>query len=344
MGLEMILKEKMAQYRAALQAEMRQLLHADSSERPDLFYGMMQYQMGWVDETFAPHIVYAGKQIRPILTLLTCEASGGDWHKALPAAASIEILHNFSLVHDDIEDGSPTRRGRATVWKVWGEAQAINVGDAMYATAQLAMTRLFERGVSADVVVTAVRRLSETCLALTQGQCADMQFETQENVTTDDYLSMIHGKTAVLIGLACELGALIGGADAATVEHYARYGRELGLAFQVIDDILGVWGDEGVIGKSAESDILTKKKTLPILYGLAHSHDLQKHFQQDATIANFVTDAVHHLDVSGARGFAEAAASRYSSEAIGHLQAASPQGEAAIALDQLTTMLLGRDS
>ncbi len=338
----MILKEKMTTYQAALEAEMRTLFHADGSEMPEPFYGMMQYHMGWVDAGFAPDSVYAGKQIRPILTLLTCAAAGGDWRKALPAAASLEIMHNFSLVHDDIEDGSPTRRGRETVWKVWGNAQAINVGDAMFATAQLAMTRLIDVGVSAEIVVTALRRLNETCIELTQGQCADMQFETRDDVTTDEYLAMIRGKTAVLIGLACELGALIAGADATTVSHYARYGIELGLAFQVIDDILGVWGDEGKIGKSAESDILTKKKTLPILYGLAHSPALQSHFEQSANTPNFVADAVKHLDSAGAKAFAEATASRYSEEAIGHLQAAQPQGDAASALDELTVLLLRR--
>jgi geranylgeranyl diphosphate synthase type I len=323
---------------------MRELFQANGSARPAPFYGMMQYHMGWVDASFEPEAVYAGKQIRPILTLLICEAAGGNWRQALPAAASIEILHNFSLVHDDIEDSSPTRRGRATVWKIWGEAQAINVGDAMYATAQLAMTRLFDAGVSAENVVTALRRLNETCIELTQGQCADMQFERREAVTTAEYMAMIRGKTAVLIGLACELGALIAGADAATVAHYARYGLDLGLAFQVIDDILGVWGDEGTIGKSAESDILTKKKTLPILYGLEHSRDLQNHFQQAATTPEFVANAVSYLDNAGARSFAEALASRYSEAAIGHLLAAQPRGEAASALNQLTALLLSRES
>lgn len=340
----MILKEKMKIYQTALEAEMRKMLQADGTEKPDPFYGMMQYHMGWVDASFAPEVVYAGKQIRPILTLLICEAAGGDWQKALPAAASLEILHNFSLVHDDIEDGSPTRRGRATVWQVWGLEQGINTGDAMFATAQLAMTRLFEVGVSAEIVVTAMRRLNETCIELTQGQHADILFESRDDVTTDEYMAMIRGKTAVLIGLACELGALIAGADVAKVAHYARYGLDLGLAFQVIDDILGVWGDEGKIGKSAESDILTKKKTLPILYGLEHSSNLQAHFRQDATLANFVADAVAHLDTADARSFSEAAASRYSESAIGHLRAAQPMGEAAAALDELTAMLLSRQS
>lgn len=340
----MILEDKITVYQTALQQEMRMMFRADSVERPDLFYGMMQYHMGWVDADFTPEQVYAGKQIRPILTLLTCAAAGGDWHDALPAAASIEILHNFSLVHDDIEDGSPTRRGRKTVWKIWGIEQAINAGDAMYATAQLAMARLVEVGVSAEIAITAMRRLNETCIELTQGQCADMQFERRDDVTTDQYMAMIRGKTAVLIGLACELGALIAGADTATVTHYARYGLELGLAFQVIDDILGVWGDEGVIGKSAESDILTKKKTLPILYGLERSQNLQTHFQQDATSENFVANAVAYLNSAGAKAFAEATASRYSESAIGHLHAAQPQGDAATALRELTAMLLSRQA
>jgi geranylgeranyl diphosphate synthase type I len=325
----------------ALEGEMRAVLHADGPQ-PDLFYGMLQYHMGWLDADLQPANVNSGKRIRPIMCLLACQAAGGDWRQALPAAAAIELLHNFSLIHDDVEDNSPTRRGRETVWKIWGIEQAINSGDAMFALAHLALVRLVERGVDAAVVVQALRRFDETCVALTKGQHADMDFETRDQVSVDEYLAMITGKTAVLISLSAELGALIAGADAATIDHYAQFGRSLGLAFQVIDDILGIWGDEARTGKSAATDINTKKKTLPVLYGLAHSEALVQLYGQDVD-EGFVATAVTLLNQSGARDYARDKAAAYSKNALAHLKAAETSGPAAAALQQLANMLLQRD-
>ena len=339
----MILKQKMDLFRVAITEEMQRVFQSNGAS-PDGFLGMMHYHMGWVDDQFQPKLSYTGKMIRPILTLLCCEAAGGDWQQALPAAASIQIIHDFSLVHDDIEDSSPTRRGRPTVWQIWGEPQAINTGDAMFSTAQLAMINLAQRGVDPTIVVQAARRLNETCLALTRGQWMDMSFEIRDDVTVDEYMTMIEGKTSVLIALACELGALIAGADGETVAHYAEFGLKLGLAFQVIDDILGIWGDEEQIGKSSESDIMTKKKTLPVLYGLANSADLQTHYELDSAETDFVTTTISLLNAVDARAYSEAAASQHSETSLGHLSAANPTGDSAEALYQLANMLLQRQS
>jgi geranylgeranyl diphosphate synthase, type I len=325
----------------ALEAEMRAVLQADGPP-PAPFYGMLQYHMGWLDADLQPANVNSGKRIRPIMCLLACQAAGGNWQQALPAAAAIELLHNFSLIHDDVEDNSPTRRGRDTVWKIWGVEQAINSGDAMFALAHLAMVRLADRGVAAPVIVQALRRFDETCLALTQGQHADMDFEARDQVSVDEYLGMITGKTAVLIALSAELGALIAGADAATIEHYAQFGRSLGLAFQVIDDILGIWGDEARTGKSVATDITTKKKTLPVLYGLEKSAELRELYTQDVN-EGFVETAVTLLNQSGAREYARDKAAAYSQSALGHLEATEAGGTAATALQQLANMLLQRD-
>lgn len=329
-------------YSKAVSAEMRSVLQADAT--PDELHSMMHYHMGWVDQTFTPNVVPSGKMIRPALLLMACEAAGGVWQDAVPAAAAIELLHNFSLIHDDIEDRSDTRRGRTTTWRIWGVPLAINVGDAMFASAQLAMTRLADKGVPSDIVVTALRRFNETCVALTQGQHADMRFETREDVLVDEYMAMIRGKTAVLVALSAELGALIAGKDGATVAHYHQFGLQTGLAFQVIDDILGIWGDEAVIGKSAESDILTKKKTLPVLYGLEKSAALRDHYTHPADSNGFVTKAVALLDAAEARSFAEAEAQRHTDSAMSHLKQANPQGDAAIAIDQLASLLLRRNA
>ncbi|MCP4427313.1 MAG: polyprenyl synthetase family protein, partial [Chloroflexi bacterium] len=263
--------------------------------------------------------------------------------QALPAAAAIELLHNFSLIHDDIEDASPTRRGRDTVWKIWGIEQGINAGDSMFAVAHLAMNYLLERDVNAAVVVQALRRFDETCVALTQGQHLDMDFEKRDKVSVAEYLQMITGKTAVLISLSAELGALIAGADPEIVNHYAQFGRNLGLAFQVIDDILGIWGDETLTGKSAATDIMTKKKTLPVLYGLAQNAELRQLYAREDVNDAFVETAVRLLDQSGAHPYAADQAAAYSQNALGSLEATEAVGPAAKALEQLANKLLKRN-
>ena len=326
----------------ALETEMRTVLHANGTP-PDALYGMMQYHMGWLDADFNPIQTNSGKRIRPLLCLLTTEAAGGSWEQALPAAAAVELLHNFSLIHDDIEDGSETRRGRLTMWKIWGTAQAINSGDAMFAVAHLALNNLMKRDVPAQTVVQALQRFDVTCVELTQGQHADMDFETRDSATVTEYINMITGKTAVLLAHCAELGALVADQDAATITHYAAFGRNLGLAFQVIDDILGIWGDEIKIGKSAASDIITKKKTLPVLYGLAQNQQLQDLDLKAEPNTRFVEAVVATLDELGARDFAIQYAKEYSAKAIEHLNAAQPQGDAGQALYALADMLLKRD-
>jgi len=328
--------------RIALNEEMRAVLGADGGV-PDLFQGMMHYHMGWRDREMGTANINAGKQIRPVLLLLVCQAAGGDWRQAVPAAAAVELLHNFSLIHDDIEDASPTRRGRETLWQIWGVPQAINAGDAMFALAHVALNRLYDRGVPAERVVRALRRFDETCIRLTQGQHADMNFETRDGVTVAEYMAMITGKTAVLLSLCAELGALVAGQDEETIAHYAQFGLDAGLAFQVIDDILGIWGDETLIGKSASTDITTKKKTLPVLYGLENSDDLCQLYTQTETDDAFVRQTVALLDQTGARDFAREKAMAYSQSALGNLEAAHPSGIAYTALNQLTNMLLKRD-
>ncbi len=331
-----------ADFLPAIEAEMRAVLCADQAAS-DPFYGMIAYHMGWADAALRPAGGNSGKRIRPLLCLLACAAAGGDWRQAVPAAAAIEIVHNFSLVHDDIEDNSPTRRGRPTVWTLWGQPQAINTGDAMFALAHLALGRLTERGVPPATVVRALRRFDETCVALTRGQYIDMSFETRPAVTADEYLAMITGKTAVLVGLCAELGALVAGADDGRATHFATYGLDLGLAFQIQDDLLGIWGDEQLTGKSVATDITTRKKTLPVLYGLERSATLLTLYGGAEDDAAFVRRVVAALDEVGARAYTVEQATRYTEEAVAHLAAAQPVEPAATALRQLTDMLLRRD-
>lgn len=327
----------------AIEAEMRLVLEVDTSAS-DRFWGMMHYHMGWAEASLEPANHKSGKRIRPLICLLTCMASGGDWQQAIPAAAALEILHNFTLIHDDIQDKSPTRRGRTTLWKIWGPEQAINSGDAMFALAHLAMARLLDRGVPAPIVVQALRRLDETCIELTRGQYNDMRFEQEETVSVDEYLAMINGKTAALLSLSTELGALIAGNDDETVAHYADFGRELGLAFQVRDDILGIWGDEELIGKSAATDIATRKKSLPVLYGLEQSEELRELYGRAENGDNFVEEAIRLLDEVDARQFTNNYEKSYSHSALNHLEAVNPTGPGAEAIYQLVSLLLNREA
>ncbi len=326
----------------AVDSELRKALEFNGTDA-NPFLGMMQYHMGWVDEALQPIKQKSGKRIRPLICMLVTDAAFGEWNQAIPAAASIELLHNFSLVHDDIEDSSPTRRGRMTVWKIWGEAQAINSGDAMFAIAHKTMGRLLERGVTPPIVVQAFQLYDDTCFRLTQGQYADMDFETRDEVSVGEYIEMITSKTAALLSLSAELGALVADAPREIVEHYAAFGLNLGLAFQVVDDILGIWGNESVTGKSVATDIVTRKKTLPVLYGLGISESLRALYRDGAADKSFVTDVVNILEAEGAKEFAAEQAKRYSDAAVHHLQAASPQGKSGDALFQLVDMLLMRE-
>ncbi len=257
------------QWLPPLEDYMRETLRAQRAG-VDHFYGMMHYHMGWADESFQPGDFSVGKRVRPLLCLMACAAVGGDPNQALPAAAAIEILHNFSLVHDDIEDGDEMRRHRPTLWKLWGVPQAVNAGDGMFALAYQALLGLTARGVPAPVVVEALAQLTQTCLHLTEGQYLDLNFERRTEVAVDEYVQMIGGKTAALLGASLAIGALVGGADARTDAALHRFGFNIGLAFQIQDDILGIWGDPTVTGKAAGNDLLRQKKSLPVLFALHH--------------------------------------------------------------------------
>lgn len=303
-----LLNEEMRQVLG--QADQGRKLHLNGDFRTvERFYGMMHYQMGWVDERLQPGHFDVGKQIRPMLCLMACEAVGGNPQQALPAAAAIEILHNFSLVHDDIEDGDEVRRHRPTAWAIWGIPQAINAGDGMFNLAYRAMLGLSQVGTPAESVVAALERFSETCMRLTEGQYLDISFEQRLDVSVEEYLQMIAGKTAALISASLSIGALVGGADRQTRQALGSFGHNIGMAFQIRDDILGIWGDPSVTGKAAGNDILRQKKSLPILYGLGHPEvgpEMEKMWRYNTIGGKQLTLVLSLLNQAQAREFAEA--------------------------------------
>ena len=323
----------------AIETEMRCAVAPSNDPTLTMFYGMLHYHLGWVDADFQPAQFDSGKRIRPVLTLLCCEASGSEWRAALPAAAAVELLHNFSLIHDDIEDGDPVRRGRPTLWKLWGNAQAINAGDALYTMAHTTLNGLAEYDTPAERILAARRRFDRACVALTQGQHLDLGFESRSSVTEAEYLRMISGKTAALIEAACGLGALVNGSD--LVQHYEDFGRELGLAFQIQDDLLGIWGDPELTGKPAGNDLRNHKKSLPVAYGLDRSEDLRRLYaQSDVDVATVMIQ----LDRVGAREYAERLAAQHHRQALSALDATRQDNAATQALRELANQLSNRNS
>jgi len=328
-------------YLPLLETELRRAL-TRSEEIFTPFYGMMQYHMGWLDTDLNPVNAPQGKRLRPVFCMLACEAVGGRIEHVLPAAAAIEILHNFSLIHDDIEDNSETRRHRKTVWTLWGLAHGINVGDAMFALSFLTLGEMQQRGVPAEVVLRAQRILAETCIALTEGQYLDMEFERRAEIGIDEYIRMIRNKTAALIACAMRIGALVGGADEAQAEHYAGFGENLGLAFQVIDDVLGIWGDESNTGKSTSSDILTRKKTLPVVYALGDPA-LRALYAREMTPQD-VPQVIEILERHQARELATQIAQQFAAKAVECLSSNAVNPAAQQAILDLGASLLGRNA
>lgn len=252
-----------------LQPELDAIIAALDGDAP-LLAQMARYHLGWSDgagEPTSPAVRRSaqGKRLRPAVALLCSAATGGRMEHAAPLAAAIELLHNFTLIHDDVQDRSPNRRHRATVWRVWGDGQAINAGDALFAAAHLALFRLVDHDVPTATVLHLAAAFDRMTLDIVRGQVLDLGFEGRDDVTPDDYLSMIRGKTAAILRYAAWAGALTGGADEETAGRFGEFGEALGIGFQLRDDMLGIWGTHDATGKDAADDIRRRKQTLPIL-------------------------------------------------------------------------------
>jgi geranylgeranyl diphosphate synthase type I len=336
-NIAMNAKDILDRYAPEIDAALRASLPA-ADERLNGFYGMMRYALGWADENLQPTRADAGKRWRPVLCLLACAAAGdGNYHRALPAVAALELLHNFSLIHDDIEDGSLERRHRPTVWQLWGIPQGVNTGDGLLMLAHQALARLADAGVEAATVVAVTQVLDQACLELCQGQFLDLSYEGRLDVSVDDYLAMIGGKSAALIAAATQIGAMLALATPAIVEHYRRCGQRLGLAFQIADDVLGIWGDPAVTGKPAADDLARRKKSLPVVYALGQPGGpwLAALYRQEVLSPADVARALALLDEAGARAYAQGMAERYRDEALAELAATGLQNAAQ---EQLLTM------
>jgi geranylgeranyl diphosphate synthase, type I len=301
----------------------------------------IEYHLGWLDERFEAPLVPApragGKKLRATLAVLAFRAAGPGAsdegiERVVPFAAAIELIHNWSLVHDDIEDGDRTRRGRPALWTICGEAQAINVGDCVFALAFRCLGRLRDHGVPEHQVSALLSELARASVDVTVGQMRDLTYETTNDVDTERYLAMIEGKTAALIRCATYGGALIGSGDEADAERFGEFGRRLGLSFQMRDDVLGIWGTDSETGKPTGGDIRRRKKSLPIVVGFdraaADDRELVRRlYAQDGPLDPDDVQAVRDvLDRCGAQAVSQEHAEQHRAAAVAALADAAMVG------------------
>ena len=337
--------DTLARYREMVHGEMCRVFQARGEL--DTFYGMMRYHLGWVDACFEPGVAPHGKGLRAALLMLLNHAFGGDDAMAAPLAAGVELLHNFSLVHDDIEDGSTMRRHRPTAWNLWGVPPTINMGDGLYALAHLALCDSPLRRVAPARFVDLICRFELAAVHLCEGQHLDMTYERAAAVSVEEYLRMIERKTATLIAAAASIGAQAAGASTRRTNAAEQFGRSLGMAFQIQDDILGIWGDEAVTGKSVVSDIASRKKTLPILLAMACAapadRDRLLALYSQANRTEQGTQAIMAiLDRAGARELAGAYLHQAWDDGMGYLQEMDLSAEAHARLLALVRLFVDR--
>lgn len=323
MTLTSTIQATLQRYQNEIQQALRQAMQRHSSNtlptrgaELGAFYGQMRYHLGWVDSSFTPNaVINPGKLLRPTLLLLAYEAAGA-WgltaqtsdtsnylRRALPAAAALELTHNFTLIHDDIVDNDTERHHQPTLWSIWGSSQGINTGDGMFALARLAMWDILEEGVEGEIAARLGAALDRACLVIAEGQHLDLSFENRQDISVAMYLDMITRKTAALMGCATEMGALLGTRDPETIASLCHFGYEVGVAFQIRDDVLGVWASTSETGKTSAGDIYRRKRSLPILYALEQvdaqdQHTLQKLYNQEKPLsaeqAALVLDIFEH--------------------------------------------------
>jgi geranylgeranyl diphosphate synthase type I len=301
------------------------------------------YHLGWWDAHGRSGLVNGGKAIRPTLALLSAEAVGGTAAPAVPAAVAVELVHNHSLLHDDVMDGDLTRRHRQTAWTVFGTNPAILAGDALLVLALDVLAGSGHRAATEGIQI-----LAAAVQELLSGQYADLSMEQRAQVELAECVRMAEGKTAALIGCACALGAVFGGGRPEQVAGLRGFGMHLGLAFQHVDDLLGIWGDPAVTGKPVHSDLYSGKKSFPVVAALTSQtpagHELAALYHRDAPLS--ATDAAHAaelIDIAGGRAWAQAQADELLAQAMRELHSASPAPKAAAELGALARMATYRD-
>lgn len=331
-------------YRQDVDAELRSAL--PNGDLP--LHEAMRYHLGWIDQAGKPISGGGGKALRPCLCLLACEALRGDHHPALPAAGAVELVHNFSLIHDDIQDGDKERRHRPTVWWLWGKPKAIAAGTAMRSVAGIALSRLDNEAVPVERQLRAAQALDRSCLEMIEGQYLDLSYEGRLDIGVAGYLDMISRKTGALMGCSLEMGAIVGTADGAPAKRFGSFGRKLGLAFQIRDDVLSVWGDEKQTGKPFANDIKRKKNSFPIVFAIEKERgqkqsQLQALYQRQSMDEDTVAAVLARLEEMGAEEQAQTTAREFLKAALAELGGLRLAPEARRDLEETATFLVERD-
>jgi geranylgeranyl diphosphate synthase type I len=318
-------------------------LRAAIDTLPDTMRRIAGYHLGWWDQHGTPTEHNGGKALRPALVLLSAQAVGGEAADAIPAAVAVELVHNFSLVHDDVIDHDATRRHRATAWSVFGSGAAILAGDAL---CTLAVDVLAGSGHPA--ALDAIRMLNGAVQSLIDGQSADMAFEDRGDVEVAECRRMAQAKTGALLGCACALGGRFGGGTPGQVDRMRGFGTHVGLAFQHVDDLLGIWGDPSVTGKPVHSDLRNRKKSLPVVMALRSSTsaatELAALYAQTAPLnASDLSRAATLIDEAGGRSGSREAAELLLEYATEELRATEPPPRVAAELEALARLVTRRD-
>jgi geranylgeranyl diphosphate synthase type I len=332
--------ELLDRYRREVEAEVIRSIPAS----PEPIFEMVRHQLGWTPDG-RPML---GKCLRPSLCLFVCEMLGGSVAETLPVAVGIELLHNFSLIHDDIEDDDELRHHRPTVWRAYGREPAILAGMALWTLAYQAVDSAIERGADAGRVLSARRLISEACNEIIEGQHMDLSFEQRTDVTLSEYTAMISRKTGALFAASLAIGAVMAGAGDEQAEKLAGFGRELGLAFQIRDDVLGIWGEGTATGKPVGADIAKRKKSLPVI------HAFQQVVGPDRDILRgaYAKSELDEKDIDGvldvlqrwnARYFAQGLAEDHRAKAMAALAQTAVPPSTRFQFDELTSFILERE-
>ncbi|MFI7123182.1 polyprenyl synthetase family protein [Amycolatopsis sp. NPDC049868] len=318
-------------------------LRAAVDTLPESLCAVAGYHFGWLDQRGRPAEADCGKLLRPALVLSSAEAVGGQAEAVVPAATAVELVHAFSLLHDDVMDGDRQRRHRPTVWAAFGVPTAVLAGDALLALALRVLAESGHSGASASLAA-----LSEAVAELISGQSADMDFETRGHVAVDECEVMAAGKTGALLGCASAMGAQLGGGNRRQVECLREFGEQMGMAFQLVDDLLGIGGDHRVTGKSVGADLARRKKSLPVVFalssGTAASAELARLYRLERPMtASEVISAATAVEAAGGMDWARREADRRMTEALSRLRDADLAPGPVADLKGLADLIVHRD-
>ncbi len=303
---------------------------------------MASYHLGWTDSDGRPLDSAGGKSLRATLALLSAQAAGAPREVGVPGAVAVELVHNFSLIHDDVMDRDAERRHRPTVWSIWGVPSAILTGDAMMVAAQRVLLDSASPHAGA-----ALRLLLEATGRLIGGQAEDLGFETRVDVSLEDCQKMTAGKTGALLSASASIGALLAGAPAGVTGALSRFGDHLGAAFQLVDDLLGIWGDPAITGKPVLSDLRSRKKSLPVAYTLSRGGGTARELAQrlsrpDAGRESELARMAALIEAAGGRHWAEREADRQRGLAVAALEAVDTRDDTRAELTELADFVVAR--